>query len=354
MPKRLQYIISLIIKRFKKSGNSLPAPLILRGESGVGKSWVLSQLSEQVLDISNEISIVPIVVKYHLTAKNIVTQLKIQIEKQEKKYYFKNEIEGTSKKQLKFVLIWDGLDKIYNIFSHDRSSKSPKRSFGAGSPITQKILYASELRSFLIENVGKVTLVGTSTYIDFMTDEDLPFFNFFNIINIEALSHDESIDYVQNKIRRNERANKLFEFITSLESSAGIDICDGKISYLNIFSGSILEAVETEISKFKDLIKYFYALFFSKLNPFIDIEIKNLSEGEKILLSEIMDLPNNFHLKDVIDHGLNKTKLMRNLVNKEILSEEGRGKTRIFSIKSEALKKWIRYHRDPNSILHGI
>ena len=132
------------------------------------------------------------------------------------------------------MLIWDGLDKLYNIFSHDGSSKSPKRSYGAGSPINQKISYAAELRSFLIENSNKVTLVGTTTHTDFMTDEDLPFFNFFNIINIEQLNHDESIEYVKSKIERNNKAIKLFEIVTSSERTAGINICDGKISYLNI------------------------------------------------------------------------------------------------------------------------
>ena len=348
-PKRLKYLVNFLTQNFFESDDNLPAPLILKGDFGVGKSWVLHDIYE-ALTKSTQSAVIPLLIRFHLTARGLVDELSFEIQSHLKNHDLNKLKGGAEKKPPRFVILIDRVDQLYNIFSYDGAGKAPKRAFGAGSAILKKIQLSSELRSFLIENATHVTIIGTSKYIDFMTDESFPFYNFFNIIEIKPLDHDESVEYVKEKLHTTQQALKLFSILNDFSGDHGIDLCDGKISYLNLFIGSILEATQLKLKNNSERVKHLYSLFFSKITPYIDHHIEQLSDGEKVLLDAVINLSDTFSSKEVPTLDVNTSKLLKSLVNKEILFEEGRSKNKRYQLASVAMKLWIKYKKDPLSI----
>lgn len=337
MPDRIQVITKYIEDLFSEN-ETLPAPLILKGDDGVGKSWILSELFKRL--IKKKQNIYPIRINYQLSSVGLVDVIKKQMKKLEDSVNLESTLDKP-RTNIKFVLIWDSFDRLYNIYKHDNISQFPKRNYGAGSPIIQRIQHSSELRSFLIENSTKVTMIGASQMVDFMTDEELPFFNFFNIITINALDELESEKYIKNNIAHNNKAEDFYKIISSSNLYSGLKVCDGRISYLNLFSDCLLENYN-DCGSLKEFLEKFYSSYFKKLNPFMELSLGELSEVEKEFLSSLLTFKKNRNAGAAIDMR-NMSRVVKNMINKKILTPDS-GTKKGYTLCSVAQEEWIAYN----------
>lgn len=338
MPDRIMGITTYIEELFSETG-TLPAPLILKGDDGVGKSWILSELFKRLLKNKERI-IYPIRINYQLSSVGLVDSIKKQMKRLEDNVNLGLTL-NRPRTEVKFVLIWDSFDRLYNIYKHDNISQFPKRNYGAGSPIIQRIQHSSELRSFLIENSTKVTMIGASQMIDFMTDEDLPFFNFFNIIAINSLDEIESEKYINSNIEHNESAKQFYKIISNSNLYSGLKVCDGRISYLNLFADCLLENYN-DCDSLKEFLEKFYSSYFKKLNPFMELSLGELSEVEKEFLSTLVTSKKNQGTVPSIDMR-NMSRVVKNMINKKILVPDSSPKKGYF-LCSSAQEEWIAYN----------
>lgn len=343
IPKRHDFFISYMLKSFENSQKSLPPSTLLKGEEGVGKSWVLSELYKKSKKVLEPQGIIPVKIQYRLSAYGVVNNIQKKLLELELEEISKLSKNKALNRPVKFILFWDGFDKLYELPKSEAATRIPKRAFGVGSTIVHKIQMASELRSFLIENSHRISVIGTVKSVDFMTKEELPFFNFFNLLKIDCLTSQESAEYISGSIKHSKMAQQTYKIITLVNSYQGIDVCDGKISYLNLFADTLLEDYQ-KCKTNEDVTTQFFNSFFIKLNPFIENSLSSLSELEKTFLDSTITSARLIPRKQLPDLEGNTPRIIKNLIDKEILDKKTNLKSNI-KIKSTALWAWFIHKR---------
>lgn len=347
MPKRLKFLVGYLKDKYLAPSDRPPPSLLLRGDMGAGKSWVLNQIFLDLEQNSDTTSLVPVRVPFQLTATNLVVNISKVLEKAKRSSIMGGKLNHADAQKKKFLLLIEGVDRLYNPPSA-RELSVPRRAIGSGASFITQVQHARELRAFLIENSKNVSVIATSNHdIRFIEDPDLPFFNFFNLIEVKPLSSQESLDYVASQLKGNPTADSLFALLVRLYGHVLIEIADGSIALLNLFVGGLFE-ISSRLGKGgvkKDAVEHFLALYFSNITPYVELTIQSLSFTERLLVDELTRAPTQFSSKDIDPLEINLSKTLSNLGAKLVIERVGEARPAAYRFRKESVRSWLRYHR---------
>lgn len=335
MPKRLSFLRDYICSKIKESKNGSIPPLLLKGPSGVGKSWLLKEIEGE---INKNDRLVGISVPLVLNANNLVSKISSLVSTKEKELKIK---KSETKKTVSYVILLEGIDTLFNI---NKDFRSKKKVFGKSAEYSHQIQHASELRSYLIENSRKITLIASSSEnTQFVEDPDLPFYNFFNLIEVNALNEIESIEYVNEKIGKNKKAAEIIQDLEAADPHWPLHLTEGLISYINLFAGTALEIAAAKHPANKQLNE-FLVNYFNKLDPLVGKIVDSMSYSEKGLVDLLCTLPFTFEARNINYPGINLSRALSFLVNKHILIPAS-DRPSSFQFKSHVFRSWLRFSK---------
>lgn len=335
MPKRLSFLRDYICSKIKESKNGSVPPLLLKGASGVGKSWLLKEIEDEINKNDKLIGIsIPLV----LNANNLVSKISQLASVKEKELKSK---KGDAKKNVSFVILLEGIDSLFNV---SKDFRSKNKVFGKSAEYSHQIQHASELRSYLIENSRKISIIASSSEnTQFIEDPDLPFYNFFNLIEVNSLNEIESLEYINEKIGKNRKALEIIDDLNKMDQHWPLHLTEGLISYINLFTGTALEVTTQKIST-KETLNDFLVHYFNKIDPLVVKTIDNMSYSEKGLVDFICTLPFTFEARQINYPGINLSRSLSSLVNKQILIPAP-DRPNSFQFKSHVFRSWIRFNK---------
>lgn len=344
-PTRYKNLLDYLFEHY--SGSNLRPPLLIRGEAGTGKSWMLKALFDRLEEKSTTTTILPIAMPLQLNAESLVLRIKKRIEKGMSKVLHESLLINQN---LRYVIFMEDIDKIYSV----KSALIDKGHNSAGrlAPIFAQLQHASELRRFLIEKSNKTTIVAScgleSTFIE---DPKQPFFEFFNVIDLDPLDNSECIEYLKNKLNRIRMTSlagsgiPLEEVLGQITSFWAFYLTDGRLSHLNLLADTIVEC-ETNLGDAWDgALMEFFRIYFRKIAPFCKFDLDRLTYTEKLLIDRISILPNDFAFSKIDVGKYNLSKYMLQLKEKRIISGAGKGTSARFKMTSNALKCWLRFYK---------
>jgi len=373
-PRRITQITEYLVRLYMdNSSSSMPPPVIIRGQSGTGRSWVLNLikhgLNERERGLNNPYVInVPI----QLSAKNLVKNIIEEITSISPNLSVGNNKQGRKSPRQKIVLLIDNIDHLLNLEKGDQLPLSPekivqlgsdkfKRAKGSGAAKFHHILDVSEFRSFLIENSSWITVIASSGEdISFMEDPDQPFFQFFNLIDLKPFNPDEIREFIKERLRSSVKSSlRSHNDALTLLDSTNYDwpnvLTEGRITYAKFVIDAIKETGD-EFSnkpvKDEDLLNRGILLFLSKIHPYTDSILNNLSYTEKKLLDIAIFLPDGFYANQLNGFEGNISQTLKTLKKKEIISSDKEGHNARYKFVSSVFKTYLRYYK--NGILRDV
>lgn len=331
----------------------LPPSTLISGERGVGKSWLFFHYYKHLLMNKKKNHIHPLYFGYQLSAQSLIESINRKIYELESESILSKKNDETATD--KFILFVENIDKLFG----NIKSANPKQSSikGRGINIYKSISHASALRSFLLQQHGKISLFATAESIEFMLDEELPFYNYFNLIEITPFNPKESFDYLKKKIQNEEL--ELLNLMASIKEMDFYTLTEGKMSFLNEYSSSINIASRGKKKTNIDYISSFLSDYFQKTSIYIQSELDNLSAREKEVLDKLVHLPNEFTTNDIdiIRKGPTLNATLDTLTHKNILSVNKLGNKKTFIFKKSLLKTWLKLYPktfDTNELKRAI
>lgn len=337
MPKRLSFLSDYICSKLSENKGGAIPPLLLRGPTGSGKGWVLSQI---VTQLNKSERFIPIVVPYMLNASHLVSRVSQTVANKEKELKQK---KGDAKKRdsgYSYVILMEGIDVLFNV---NRDFRSQKKVFGKSAEYSQQIQHASELRSYLLENSRKVSIIASSSEnTQFIEDPDLPFYNFFNLIEVNPLNEIESIEYINEKIGKHKQAMEIVSELDKKNPHWPTHLTEGLISNVNLFVGTALEVVV--VNNTNNKLKQFLIQYFNKLDPLLEKIVDGMSYSEKGLVDHLCSLPMTFDKRQIRHTGTNLSRSISTLVNKQILTPSP-NRENSFQFKSPVFRSWLRFNK---------
>lgn len=341
IPKRTDYLVSYLSKNLTSSKSTI-APTILKGPEGCGKSWITHILFQE---LEKEMSLLPVWIPNQLSGKNLVTNIILEIEKKEQDL-IKKGVSLSDVRKKKIVLFIQRIDQLFNLTGKERLSSLPKRAKGRGASYITQIHHASELRSFLIERRERISIICTSE-VDtrFMDDPDLPFFNFFNVIDVKPLSPDESRELLLSKISVSNKALHTYKLIEAFAVHAADILTEGLISNINLLASAIFEVSELNKKNKSDskLIENTLTTYFNMIAPAMENKILNLSYAEKSLMDDAIKLPFQFRVRDLSSSEKSVSKIILNLRQKNVIEPATPNSNLYYKISSALFRSWLRY-----------
>ncbi|MFN7903946.1 MAG: hypothetical protein ACK5P5_02075 [Pseudobdellovibrionaceae bacterium] len=341
IPKRTDYLAEYLAKNITSSKSTI-APTLLKGPEGCGKSWITAILF-QFLEKEN--SIIPVKIPYQLSGKNLVSNIISEIEIHEQEFIKNGTPLGEIRKK-KIVLFVERIDQLFNLTGKEKQTHLPKVAKGRGASQLTQTQHAAELRSYLIERRDRVSLIATSEPdTRFMDDPDLPFFNFFTVIDVKPLSPDESRDFLISKISDSPKSQHTFRTLESFAVHASDILTEGLISYVNLLASAILEVSEFSKKQKSEskLIESTLAVYFNTISPAMESKILGLSYAEKSLMDRAIRLPYQFRVRDLKITSTNESKVILNLRQKGFLSPASPNSNLYYKISSSVFRAWLRY-----------
>jgi hypothetical protein len=345
IPSTVKAIVEHLESTIQSSGSTASPPMILRGPPGVGKSWILKLLHRKLLETATSRAI-PIWIPFKLNPEGLVDTIRRRIASTRTSSLSKNIGKETVDPNPMRLLFLDDIDTLFNFDSlQSQPMLSHSRAHGAGVARSAQAVCAAELRSFLIENAANTTLVATSGEdISFMSDQDLPFFNFFNIINVPTISFDESRHYLIRRTRNKQLLSRIDNIFSSINSSWIYHLTDGKILYLNFLADAVTNMENFPTSSL-DSVADFLQSYFDWVSASAYCDLHRLSFYEKKLVDDAVHQAERFRPSDLRWEERKSSLLMRNLSDKGLLRRHGQGKTVEYSFSSAALKSYLRFRK---------
>jgi hypothetical protein len=347
MPERLSFLVKYLKENYLAPSERIAPPLILKGETGVGKSWVLNRLYSEFGSNIADIPIRPVLVPFQLTASNLVTNISIAVEKEKRDALLDQKTGSFITGRTKFLLLMEGIDRLYNVpFGQEQGP--PKKAIGAGASHLMQLQQARELRGYLIENSNNLSFIATSgPDLRFTEDADLPFFNFFNVIEVKPLSSQESLDYITMRVKECRPDLELLDIVIKLYGSLVVDIADGSIVLLNMFVGALSEASrQNKVGLSQNhRSNHFLTIYFGKLTPYVELIIQNLSYVERLLVDELIRLSANFSSRDIGRLDINLSRVLAKLESKGVIESVGETRKTSYRFRKESFRSWLRFHK---------
>lgn len=347
MPERLSFLVNYLKDTYLAQSEQIVPPLILKGERGVGKSWVLNSLFTYLQTTIDSPQVIPIFVPFQLTGSNLVVNTSRLVDKAKHDALNDQKVGGLSATNLKFLLLMEGIDFLYNV-SSGREHGLPKKAIGVISSQMTQFQHARELRSYLIENCKNVSMIATSSPdLRFTEDPDLPFFNFFNVIEVKPLSSQEALSYISYQVKEYQPTLELLEVLIQLYGPLIVDIADGSLALLNVFVAALFESSgrnQHDTSQ-NQLINKFKSLYFSNISPYVELASQNLSYVDRLLVDELVALGPTFTSKEVAHLPINLSKTFSNLESKLVIERTGKTRKSGFRFKKESFRSWLRFNK---------
>lgn len=342
IPKRTEYLANYLLSGIGSSKNTI-APTLIKGPEGCGKSWITYLICSD-LEKQNS-TILPVQVPYQLSGKNLVKNINRSIELGEQALAQKGESLGDIRKR-RVVLFVDRIDRLFNLTGKEKTPEKPKKVMGRAASNISQIMHAAELRSYLIERRERVSIICTSELdTRFMDDADLPFFNFFNVIEVKALSPDESREFLVSNFSENKKGLELFQLLESFSVHTIDTLTEGLIANINLLSSSLNECLESHKKNRMEikLIEKMLAGYFNKISPAVEGKISQMSYSERVLIDEVIRLPGQFRLRDLSASDRKVSKLISSLREKGFLEPSLPTGTLYYKMTSSMLRSWLRY-----------
>ncbi len=347
MPDRLLFLVKYLKDTYLTPTEQIVPSLILKGERGVGKSWVLNSLFTYLQTRIDSPQVIPIFVPFQLTGSNLVVNTSRLVDKAKHEVLNDQKVGGLSPSNLKFLLLMEGIDFLYNV-SSGREHGLPKKAMGVSSSQMTQFQHARELRSYLIENSKNVSMIATSSSdLRFTEDPDLPFFNFFNVIEVKPLSSQEALSYITSQVKADQPTLDLLELLIQLYGPLIVDIADGSLALLNIFVAALIGSSvrNQQGTPQNQLINKFKSLYFSNISPYVDLVNQNLSYVERLLVDELVCIKPTFTRKDVAHLPINLSKTFSNLESKSVIERTGKTRKSGFRFKKQSFRSWLRFNK---------
>lgn len=340
LPKRTEYLVNYLFNQFKELKNPSP-PFLLKGCEGSGRSWILSLLAEK---LSKEQNLLVIKIPFLLNGQGLVEFINEEINRIKSSRIKLEQISEVRKK--KIVLILEGLDRLFSLHGRDPYKEMPRKAKGRGATQIQQIFHASELRSFLLENRSKVSLVGSSDLeAKFMNDPELPFFNFFNVIEIKPLSPDESRNYLSSQLGNSMEIKKIVEELEYLSLDAIHQLTEGLISYLNLFRDASLKVFISKTKKIDyKMLQDILESYFISITPYMMNKVNQLSYSEGALIDRMAFLPPQFRGRDIKFDDQKISKYLIYLKKKGFIIFSPQDSS-YYKMTSSIFRSWLRFRK---------
>jgi len=364
IPRRINQITEYLVRLYMDNvGDTLPPPVIIKGHSGTGRSWVLN-LIKQKLREQNTYNTCVINVPIQLSAKNLVRNIIEEISAISPNLMANNQKQGRKNPKQKIVLLIDNIDNLLNIEQGDQSPVPPdkvqksgttkfSRAIGTGAAKFNHIRDVSEFRSFLIENANQITVIASSSQdTSFMEDPEQPFFQFFNLIELKSFNSDELKEFIDNRLSPTEK--DIITYLDDINFDWPTVCCEGKITYAKFIIDAVKETKnepDTQLDT-EELVRRMILLFLGKISSSIDSVFHNLSYTEKKLLDIAVYLADGFYANQLNTNnefdGKNISQTLKTLKKKGIIGsdKEMGGYNARYKFESSTFKAYLRYYKN--------
>lgn len=339
LPQKYSNLIDEIISRalkYAEKGKVLP-PVIIKGGPYSG-AYIINREIYKKINIGADKNINTMLVGYKLTGSSLTSEIS-------------NEVLVNNQKVKKPTIVFiDGIDRLLNLSTKD-VQRGAKRGRGAKS--AEIIDESHSLRKLLLENSNKLSIIASSgDNPSFMENPDLPFYKFFNEINVSPLSPQESAKYVFNQLKKNSNFDIKMEWLSDLGSASfewpyrltgGNLILLQRLIQVASHNSKMLSNANNKSIK----VQTFLDEYFFQIQPLLYLETE-LYSREELRFIELAALADNiFSLKN-IGFGKGNTSLVaKKLVEKNMLSPLVGSIGRYF-FTHIALRTFIRYFANKN------
>lgn len=347
LPQKHKQILEEILKSIKTKPNR--PPTLIKGELGSGKSWLIHELVANLKKDFKSNGLIPVYVPMQLSAYNLVEIIQAQVNFEKSQIISQNK-NSTDPTKYRTLIILENIDILFNLSTSSGLFSKPKK-IGRGSTQYSQLQYANELRRYLIENNSKVSILATtSENTHFIEDPEQPFYEFFNIIELNKLDSQQSIEYFKDSSKDYIQEKEVTAFINTMSSFNPkwiLHITDGKISLINSLVDSFLEKILIKNRKRQNDSAYenLVSSYFIKVAPFFTRELDKLAYSERVLIDKISIIENAFPGSRVSFKEFNSSLVLQQLCKKHILEKEGTGKNTSYKLASMAFKAWIRFSK---------
>lgn len=345
LPAKHKQIFDEIIRSMKSRPNR--PPTLIKGDMGTGKSWLITEILSCLKKEYKNFGSIPVYIPMQLSAHNLVETIQHQISMEKSRILSetKNPLDPV---KIKVLVIIENIDILFNLPTSTGNFSKPKK-IGRGSTQYSQIQYANELRRFLIENNSKISILATTgESTSFIEDPEQPFYEFFNIIEINKMDNQQSLEYFKDSLKdyvEDKEINSFINTLSTFNSKWILHLTDGKISLINALIDSFLEKNLIKNKKrlkdgsFEGLISD----YFIKVSPFFTRELDKLGYSERILIDKMTVIENSFSGSQVSFKNTNTSAFIQQLIKKHILEKDGSGKNATYRLTSMAFKSWVRF-----------
>lgn len=343
-----KYVVGLFLDSRREQ--AIPPPVIIKGGRGTGKSWILNSVFKELKEKQSVTGLIPVRVPLHLNATFLLQSIQREMDLSKIKFLDAVSDAGIAKRT-RFLLFIDEIDALFNT---DVREKMPARAFGRGASQFSQIQHAAQLRSFLIENNEKVSLLTTSNQdIRFTEDPEQPFYNFFNLLELSPLDSAQSSTYFFDRLKSTNDSLGLTRVIRGFNPDWIQNLTDGKILHIHflvdVFKKIELEDLGTPKS-LEDVLETILTTYFLKLTPYYELELSKLSYQEKLLVDLISLLHDGFTSREVQGFDSNISLVTTKLKDKLFLNVEGEGHAAKYYFASTSLKAFLRFFKKTNML----
>ena len=184
LPQKYRNALDSLLKFY--SAKTLRPPTLIKGHYGTGKSWLLQLVYHEFKRRSDETLVLPLFLPLQLNADGLLNSISTEMESAASKFLSSSMSEKQLPSKIRYMIFIENIDRLYNLPTPGGVFSRPKR-IGRGKSQYSQMQYASELRRFLIENTGRVSLFASSgKETPFTEDPGQPFYEFFNVVKIEG------------------------------------------------------------------------------------------------------------------------------------------------------------------------
>lgn len=341
------YLSATVLGERKSGTPRLLSPSLLAGPRGTGKSWVLSEVRQRISSQADKTGIYPVEVPWSLSAETLIDSIERGIARA------RLNKTGTGllahQRQDKFLLFLEDIDVFFNPKRIDAPFRKPKGSKGGGAALYSQIRNANRLRAFLIERHETVSILATAgDDLRFLEDSDLPFFQFFNVINVEPMSPEHTLALIKSKLDRNWTFTALIDSLTKLSPGFHHRLTDGKLLFINSIVDAIWDLQVEGLSLNQpadDIISHFLSLYFHRLDPHMSAMFDNLSGLERQVIDGAVLLGDVFSPAEIPATGVPAlARLLPRLVDKQVFARESARVSR-YKFNSSTMKAYLRFRR---------
>lgn len=332
IPTVLQRVVEHLNDSFSGKSVGLPPPTIIKGPPGSGRSWILNEVKNCL--------------KNKLQDRYLILDIPLKLSSSGlTKTIINYELQKKTKAVPYCLIIIDNIDFLLNI-PNWQSGKRPTKAIGLAAATYRQYRDVSEFRRFLIEKSERYTVLATSgSNVTFMTDPELPFYQFFNVLEIKSLENLETKRFIRGCLKGQQSRLSLLDYLDAFYTNWPESITDGKLSFCQIFVDTLLELEEKFLAEPNKMLEELIRLYFSRLSPFFNPQFNALSYSEKQIIDIMALLKENIYQSDLKSFKGNISVVLQQLRNKDIIKSNAMGHNAQYQFCSKTLKAYLRFYK---------